>query len=90
MIYRNGKKYMLMKNGRPYQEAYSSIPPVQLKAIYKYFSSHRGETQLAENGNDLIFTFEPFPDDILSYLKYYPHAVELRLACRAGSQYDIW
>ena len=52
MIYHNGKRYLRMKNGQPYEEAYSSLTPANIQEIQTYLVSHEGETVIAENGED--------------------------------------
>lgn len=85
MIYHNGKRYVLMKNGRPYEEAYSSLTPAQLSEIKTYMETHEGETLIAENGVDWVFKFEPFPEKIIRYLKKGGHRLHLRYAYRGKS-----
>lgn len=52
MIVHNNKQYLLMRDGKPYDEAQSSISPAQLSEIREYMQTHEGETLIAENGED--------------------------------------
>ena len=90
MIYYNGKRYLRMKNGQPYEEAYSSISIAQFNEIKTYMATHEGETIIAENGEDWIFKFEPFPEKIIQYLKKGGHRLHLRYSYRGkSSMYGI-
>ena len=84
MIYHNGKRYLRMKNGQPYEEAYSSLTPANIQEIQTYLVNHEGETIIAENGEDWIFKFEPFPENIIQYIKQNKHPMELRYSYRGG------
>lgn len=54
MIYHNGKRYVLMKDGVRYEEARSATPisKADYETIQTYFSTHTGKTLIEENGQD--------------------------------------
>lgn len=83
MIVHNNKQYLLMRDGKPYDEAQSSISPAQLSEIREYMQTHEGETLIAENGEDWIFRFEPFPKKIIDYIKNSKHRAHLQYCYKA-------
>ena len=84
MIYRKGKRYITMRDGKIFDEAVSSILKVQLDEIRTYMETHEGITEIAENGTDWVFKFDPFPEKIIRYIYSRKHKLHLRYCYRGG------
>lgn len=84
MIYRKGQKYIAMKDGKVFEEAVSSLTKVQVTEIISYLTTHEGTTKIAENGEDWIFEFDPFPERLIRYLYSNKQKLQLRYCYRGG------